>query len=88
MQIGFFFNRHGIVVVCGVADSDGRRVRTLELDEASKVGKRNLLPSQKVSFNCCSSTRKLPHHALLSPDLETAKTPHTWLSSVGSLVVY
>lgn len=51
MQIGFFFNRHGIVFVCGVADKDGRRVRTLELDEASKVEwKEKLAPFEESKF--------------------------------------
>ncbi|ANZ48261.1 hypothetical protein ASESINO_248 [Erwinia phage vB_EamM_Asesino] len=35
MVIGYFFNRHGIVFVSGVA-VDGRRVRTLALSEEEK----------------------------------------------------
>ncbi|AWN08801.1 hypothetical protein MLDJOKPK_00214 [Salmonella phage SPAsTU] len=51
MQIGFFFNRHGIVFVCGIADSDGKRVRTLELDEASKKEwKEKLAPFAEGKF--------------------------------------
>ena len=51
MQIGFFFNRHGIVFVCGVADSAGRRVRTLELDESSMVEwKEKLAPFAEGKF--------------------------------------
>ncbi|HHS7556434.1 TPA: hypothetical protein ACTPQ1_004726 [Salmonella enterica] len=51
MQIGFFFNRHGIVFVCGVASSDGRRVRTLELCEESMVEwKEKLAPFVEGKF--------------------------------------